>query len=145
MSFSMCLMLLRGAVLSWRRVAPCVAFELRVGVLMSAVAASVSLSVWPIQVCPPSALDHTHCRSFLRNLRLSHCDNTDGMVTLDVMARCYSVKQLREFLDPRNELRSHRRCRGGLLSFLRFVAQLARMGVTTPSSARQVSSKDVGG
>ncbi len=44
---------------------------------------------------------------------------------LDAMARCYSVEQLCEYLTSAEAHRTHRRCRGGLLSVMRHICSLA--------------------
>ena len=104
--------------------------------------------------CPPGAFDHTHCRSFLRTLQQAHGKDGDSeSMSLDVMARCYPLAQLREFLDPHSDHKSHRRCRGGLLSFLRFVAHLASGGAAvkeivdrvTKAPGKQVRRSGAGG
>jgi hypothetical protein len=43
---------------------------------------------------------------------------------LDAMARCYPIGQLTRFLDPHETKKSHRRCRGGLLSMFRTLEQV---------------------
>jgi hypothetical protein len=40
---------------------------------------------------------------------------------LDAMARCYPLAQLEAFLHPTAAFKTHRRCRGGLLSLLRMI------------------------
>ena len=45
---------------------------------------------------------------------------------LDAMARCYPVEQLSEYLsDIGQSYRTHRRCRGGLLSLMRHIVAIS--------------------
>ena len=71
-----------------------------------------------VMLCSPSAANHTHCRTYLRNLQQM---NGDSEERLDAMARCYPITQLVRFLEVLEGPKSHRRCRGGLLSLLRML------------------------
>ena len=83
----------------------------------------------PGMVCAAAAPDHSHCRGYLRTAHQSYCDSgaAEPVISLDVMARCYPVRQLDSFLSPDLDAVAHRRCRGGLLCLLRFVRQLRAM------------------
>jgi hypothetical protein len=74
-------------------------------------------------VCPEGSIDHSHCRTFLRRLGQS-CSGAAG--ALGVMSHCYPVEVLEAFLAPEASKHSlaHRRCRGGLLALLRYLAAL---------------------
>ena len=103
--------------------------------------------------CGVRSANHTHCRSVLRSM-LPACaanraakkptgsgSDDDSAVAhtgglLDAMARCYPLAQLQAFLDPSAAFKSHRRCRGGLLSLLRMIQwanvdELLRVGRST--------------
>jgi hypothetical protein len=73
--------------------------------------------LYPHFRCPSGASNHTHCRAFLRTMVPGDCT-----LGLDAMARCYPVQQLYEYFAPGAAHKTHRRCRGGLLSLLRLVA-----------------------
>ena len=82
----------------------------------------------PVMMCPTRSTNHTHCRSVLRGMGLPTASASGGAApgfqalrTLDAMARCYPSEQLDEYLEPRTSFKTHRRCRGGLLSLLRVI------------------------
>ena len=72
-------------------------------------------------LCAHAAANHTHCRTYLRSLQQTVNDGEDR---LDAMARCYTVAQLVAFLEVPDTPKSHRRCRGGLLSLFRMLESL---------------------
>jgi hypothetical protein len=75
--------------------------------------------------CPDGAANHTHCRSIVRSL----IPDKEKASSMDAMIRCYPVSQLRQFLESSIGAKSHRRCRGGLLAFLRLLAAGASNGL----------------
>jgi hypothetical protein len=83
-------------------------------------------STGSVEPCGPSDAGHAH--------HVSH--GSSGSVgsaaaaaaaedKLDAMARCYPLGQLTRFLDAHDTKKSHRRCRGGLLSMFRTLEQVA--------------------
>jgi hypothetical protein len=99
----------------------------------------------PAMLCPANSSNHTHCRSYLRGLQHGGVGTALGGSTatpsadgseaspaagtlLDAMARCYPINQVAEYLDLHAEQKTHRRCRGGLLSLLRLLETLTPPG-----------------
>ena len=81
------------------------------------VAGSLYASVESRLRCPDGASNHTHCRAIIRHM----IPDKERAGSMDAMIRCYPLPQLRTFLEAPRSAKSHRRCRGGLLAFLRLL------------------------
>ena len=84
------------------------------------------VGLMPSMMCPTRSSNHTHCRGVLRAMVKSAVQVPPPV--LDAMARCYPLQQLEEYLAPRAAFKTHRRCRGGLLSLFRVLETLRPSG-----------------
>lgn len=87
---------------------------------------------------------HAHLCFFYPHTPAADSPLGDRIKGVDDMARCFSVEKIQQYVDA-DEPVTHRRCRGGLQSLLRFVAAMGDVLVTVKRVRTDTSCVMCGG